>query len=122
MLSKHTPYHILVKKINKLLTEAKILHTKIDSEKAACWSRSRSIPENATIRKEYVKCKKRNCSRNQHGPYYYAYWKDAEIKRLRKKYIGRNYFTAHEPRPKETAKDIVGELPFYKEFDPFHRA
>ena len=24
----------------------------------------------------------------EHGPYYYAYWKDPESKRLKKKYIG----------------------------------
>jgi hypothetical protein len=52
LLFKHTPYHILFMKINKLFREMKILHTKIDSRRAAGWSRSRSIPENATIRKE----------------------------------------------------------------------
>lgn len=38
------------------------------------------IPENATIRKEFVKGS---------GPYLYAYWK--ENKRLRKKYIGKSW-------------------------------
>jgi hypothetical protein len=36
--------------------------------------RAKSIPENATIRKEYVKCGKEMCEL-KHGPYYYAYWK-----------------------------------------------
>jgi hypothetical protein len=117
LLLKHTPYRILIKEGNKLLRQGKILHTKIDSENAACWSRSRSIPENATIRKEYVKCKKPNCHRKQHGPYYYAYWKDSATKKLRKKYIGRYYFTADEQKPEEIAKDMIGELPFW-ELDP----
>jgi hypothetical protein len=56
-----------------------------------CQSRSKSIPKNATIRKEYVKCKKPNCYSDRHGPFYYAYWKDPADKKLRKKYIGR-YF------------------------------
>ena len=101
----------LVGSINRLLGELKIFQKKVDSRKASCWSRSRSIPENATVRKEYVKCKKPNCRRKQHGPYYYAYWKDSKTKKLRKKYIGRHYFTVDEPKPKEVAKDMIGELP-----------
>jgi hypothetical protein len=111
LLLKHTPYHILFKKINKLFREMKILHTKTDSRMATCWSKSRSIPENATIRKEYVKCKKPNCRRKQHGPYYYAYWKDSETKKLRKKYVGRYYFTPDELKPEEVAKNMVAQLP-----------
>jgi hypothetical protein len=50
------------------------------------------IPKNATIRKEFVKCKKSNCCYERHGPYYYAYWKDPDTKKkLRKKYIGRHF-------------------------------
>jgi hypothetical protein len=49
--------------------------------------RAKSIPENATIRKEYIKCGKEMCEL-KHGPYYYAYWKDPESKKLKKKYIG----------------------------------
>jgi hypothetical protein len=33
---------------------------------SACANRARSIPKNATIRKEYVKCKKSNCCREKH--------------------------------------------------------
>jgi hypothetical protein len=44
------------------------------------------IPENATIRKEQVRCGNPDCQQ-LHGPYLYAYWKDG--KRLRKKYIGK---------------------------------
>ena len=53
----------------------------------ACATRAKSIPESATIRKEYVKCGKQICQQ-EHGPYYYAYWKDPESKKLKKKYIG----------------------------------
>jgi hypothetical protein len=35
-------------------------------------NRAKSIPENATIRKEYIKCGKEICQL-KHGPYYYAY-------------------------------------------------
>ena len=38
-------------------------------------------------RKEYVKCRKEICE-YRHGPYYYAYWKDPESKKLKKKYVG----------------------------------
>jgi hypothetical protein len=62
----------------------------------ACSNRAKSIPENATIRKEYIKCSKPFCHRHKHGPYYYAYWKDPKNKKLKKKYIGR-----HMPKNKE---------------------
>jgi len=40
-----------------------------------------------SIRKEYINCGKEICQ-HKHGPYYYAYWKDPESKKLKKKYIG----------------------------------
>jgi hypothetical protein len=60
---------------------------KIKSRELGCANRAKLIPGNATIRKEYIKCGKEMCEQ-KHGPYYYAYWKDAESKKLRKKYIG----------------------------------
>ena len=63
-----------------------------ESRKKACESRSKSIPKNATIRKEFVKCNKPNCHRRQHGPYYYAYWKDPKTKKVTKRYIGKDCF------------------------------
>ena len=60
---------------------------KIKSRQLACANRVKSIPENTTIRKEYVKCGKEICGQ-KHGPYYYANWKDPESKKLKKKYIG----------------------------------
>src|SRR5918911_347802 len=59
---------------------------KIKSREIACINRAKSMPENATIRKEYIKCGKELCE-ELHGPYYYAYWKDSN-KKLNKKYIG----------------------------------
>ena len=47
-----------------------------------------NVPSNATIRQEYVKCGKPSC-KIEHGPYYYAYWKDNN-KKLKKKYLGKN--------------------------------
>lgn len=47
-----------------------------------------SIPQRAFIKCEYVKCDKPNCDQD-HGPYYYGYWKDDKTKKLRKKYIGK---------------------------------
>jgi len=58
------------------------LKKKIDKQ----LERNKNVPSNATIRQEYVKCGKWDCPRCEHGPYYYAYWK--ENGKLRKKYIG----------------------------------
>jgi hypothetical protein len=46
------------------------------------------IPPNATIRQEYVKCGNPGCQ-NSHGPYFYAYWK--QHKKLKKRYVGKNF-------------------------------
>jgi hypothetical protein len=83
---------------NKLIARAQALDNKEKSIKLACQSRSKSVPKNATIREEFVKCKKSNCYRQKHGPYYYAYWKDPETKRLKKRYIGRHYFPSDEQK------------------------
>ncbi len=55
--------------------------------------RLNSVPKNATIREEFIKCGKVNCNLCPHGPYYFAYWKKEKIKddnisKLRKKYLG----------------------------------
>lgn len=85
----------------RLIARAQALDNKEKSMKLACRSRSKSVPKNATIREEYVKCKKPNCYRQLHGPYYYAYWKDPETKRLRKKYIGRHFYPRYEQKGQE---------------------
>jgi hypothetical protein len=81
---------------NRLHARSQALENKEKRTKLACQTRSKSIPKNATIRKEYVKCKRPNCYRKEHGPYYYAYWKDPITKKLKKKYIGRYYYPANE--------------------------
>jgi hypothetical protein len=81
---------------NRLIARVKALDNKEKSMRLACQTRSKAIPKNATIRKEFVKCKKSNCYHRKHGPYYYAYWKDPITRKLKKKYIGRYYYPAHE--------------------------
>jgi hypothetical protein len=54
-----------------------------------------SVPENATIREEYVKCGNYSCRRCKHGPYYYAYWRDQG--KQYKKYLGK-----YDPRDKKS--------------------
>ncbi len=54
-------------------------------------NRLNSLPKNATIREEFIKCGKDTCNLCPHGPYYYAYWKDKtnnNKSKLRKKYLG----------------------------------
>jgi hypothetical protein len=82
----------------RLIARVQALDSKEKSIRLACQSRSNSIPKNATIRKEYVKCKKPDCCYERHGPYYYAYWKDPASRRLRKKYIGRYYIPDKEQK------------------------
>jgi hypothetical protein len=58
------------------------------------------IPLNATIRQEYVKCGNPDCQ-NSHGPYLYAYWK--QDKKLKKRYVGKNF---DDFRLRKLAKEI----------------
>ena len=81
------------------------LVNKIKSREIACIDRAKSIPENATIRKEYIKCGKELCE-EKHGPYYYAYWKDPEVKKLKKKYIG--IYITTEDKPELETDDYNG--------------
>ena len=80
---------------NKTLEKSTKFINKIKSRELVSMTRAKSIPANATIRKEYINCGKVVCQ-HKHGPYYYAYWKDPESKKLKKKYIGD-----HMPRKKE---------------------
>ena len=45
------------------------------------------LPPSLSYRQEHVRCGKDGCGRCPHGPYWYAYWKEAG--RTRKRYIGR---------------------------------
>jgi hypothetical protein len=70
---------------------------RIEDAKVMSIHRFKTLPKNATIRKEYVQCGK-NDSEISHGPYFYAYWKEkisstdnetaAVVWKLKKKYIG----------------------------------
>lgn len=46
------------------------------------------LPPSLSYRQEHVRCGKDGCSSCPHGPYWYAYWKEAG--RTRKRYIGRH--------------------------------
>jgi hypothetical protein len=88
----------LMEEAHRLIARVRALDNKDRSKKLACQARSKLIPKNATLRKEYVKCKNPECCYERHGPYYYAYWKDPASKRLRKKYIGRYYIPDKEQK------------------------
>lgn len=83
---KRTSLQKVLANANKAVEKSIKFINKIKSRQVACANRSKSIPENATVRKEYIKCGKQIC-KQKHGPYYYAYWKDPESKKLKKKYI-----------------------------------
>jgi hypothetical protein len=63
-----------------------------------------SVPQNATIREEYVKCGNYSCGRCKHGPYYYAYWRD-QGKRYKK------YLEKYDTRDKKSLK-LIDLSPF----------
>jgi hypothetical protein len=56
---------------NKTIEKSTKFINKIKSRQVAYANRAKLIPENATIRKEYIKCRKEMCEL-KHGPYYYA--------------------------------------------------
>ena len=84
---KSTPIWKLLKQCRKTAERGEKLLKKFDERRESSINNLKSVPEKATIKKEYVKCGKALCHRT-HGPYYYAYWKDPESKKLKKKYIG----------------------------------
>jgi hypothetical protein len=79
----------MYEKAGSIIKQSESLVAKKNSKKEIANRNSKTIPENATIREEYVKCGKEFCLRCEHGPYYYAYWRDDSGK-LKKKYIGRS--------------------------------
>ena len=80
---KYTSLQRVLADANKTIEKSTKFLNKIKSKQVACNNRIKSIPENATIRKEYTECGKEMCEL-RHGPYYYAYWKDPESKKLKK--------------------------------------
>jgi hypothetical protein len=87
-LYKPAQFWKVIREARKKIDKGEKFLNKVNSAKLASINRAKSLPENATIRKEYVKCGKSQCHR-RHGAYYYAYWKEGNTKKLRKKYIGR---------------------------------
>ena len=77
--NKRTSLQKLLAKANQTTERATTFINKIKSRQLACANRAKSIPENTTIRKEYIKCGKEICQ-HKHGPYYYAYWKILKAK------------------------------------------
>jgi hypothetical protein len=72
------------------------------------------IPENATIREEYVKCGNpacQKCNIDGHGPYLYAYWK--QDKKLKKRYVGKSW---EDYRNSKIAKKIDLTSTQYRKF------
>ena len=102
---KCTPLQKVLANANKAVEKSNKFINKIKSRELACANRAKLIPENATIRQEYIKCGKQMCE-IEHGPYYYAYWKDSQSKKLKKKYIGD-----HMPESKELNDDSTNNLP-----------
>jgi hypothetical protein len=76
-----------LKHADRRLEKANKFLRKTQTAKARSIDNAKSLPQNATIREEYVKCGKPFCL-CEHGPYYYAYWRDSSSKKLNKKYIG----------------------------------
>jgi hypothetical protein len=97
--NKSSSLQKLLANANKTIEKSTKFLNKIKSKQLSCSIRAKSIPENATIRKEYIKCGKEMCEL-KHGPYYYAYWKDPGSKKLKKKHIGD-----HMPKDKELDND-----------------
>jgi len=94
----------VIARANKIIEKSTKFINKIKSRQLACARRAKLVPEKATIRKEYIKCGKQMCE-IEHGPYYYAYWKDPQSKKLKKKYIGD-----HMPENKNSDDDSTNNL------------
>ena len=80
----------ICEKAGSLIKESGKVLVKINSKRQIARKNSKSLSNNATIRKEYVKCGKEFCLGSKHGPYYYAFWRDKRNGKVKKKYIGRN--------------------------------
>jgi hypothetical protein len=97
--NKYTSLQKLLENANKTTEKATKFLNKIKSRQLAYANRAKLIPKNATIRKEYINCGKEMCD-IEHGPYYYAYWKDPETKKLKKRYVGN-----HVPKSEKSSND-----------------
>jgi hypothetical protein len=82
---------------SKTIGKSRSFFTRLNRLRETSRKNYESVPENATIRREYINCGNYSCRRCKHGPYYYAYWRD-KGKRY-KKYLGK-----YDPRNKEAIK------------------
>ena len=82
-------YNQLFHKTDKFLDNQRNFWPRVIRKKRRARKNYSSVPSNATIKEERIKCGK-SCLMCPHGPYYYAYWKD-ESGKLKKKYIGTRY-------------------------------
>ncbi|MGD9533432.1 MAG: hypothetical protein AB7V56_06655 [Candidatus Nitrosocosmicus sp.] len=76
------------KECREIANQFKYKFNKEEPEKPDFIRKVLSLPIKAFIKCEYVKCGKPNCDQ-EHGPYYYGYWKDKKTKKLVKKYLGK---------------------------------
>ena len=74
--------------LNKINETRESVITRFENRINEPLQRYETVPKNANIREEFVKCRKNNCSDCPHEPYYYTYWRDVNTKRLKKKYPG----------------------------------
>lgn len=77
-----------LKEIEKTNERIKMINNKFNDNAYSVLLNHNSLPDNASIREEFVKCGKETCNLFPHGPYYYAYWKDSINKKIIKKYVG----------------------------------
>jgi hypothetical protein len=80
-----------IEEMEKTNKRIELINTKFEDSINSVLLNSQSIPDNATIREEFIKCGKDSCNNCLHGPYFYAYWKDKtkdNKSKLRKKYLG----------------------------------
>lgn len=90
---------------DSFLQKANRFRERLDSQSNFSKNIVNSIPVNATIRKEYIKCRKYDCLRCPHGPYYYAYWKEKNTTIENKTVLRKRYLGRYNPRPKNNNKD-----------------
>jgi hypothetical protein len=95
----------VIEHTNKTIEKSRKFFRRIELRKQSSIIRAKCAPENATIRREYIKCGKISCMQ-EHGPYYYAYWKDPDSKKLRKKYIGQYVQSSSEESKKTSTNDV----------------
>ena len=65
--------HKLYNRTEAVMDNTRKFLDKLETDRYSVNQNYKSIPDNAIIREEYIKCGKEFCLRCKHGPYYYAY-------------------------------------------------